>query len=280
MTHARSDAGWLARFDAWMAEHPWHPRIVPFAVYIFLLLPIGVARDHWVASYAPLYVMQCAIVLWLLWRYRKLLPEMNWKFHWLAVPVGVAIAVVWIGLGKWMVQLWPDKFAQTEEHYFLQMEPDALRYTALGLRLLGMSIVVPMFEELFVRSLLLRSLRWPRRVAIGIVQWLEEVPVIGEWFMNTKLAQRADRHERVFGYEFTVNELGVLSVCGVTLSTLIFMFHHGMRDWPGAIVCGVAYCLLLRVTRHKGLGPVIWAHGLTNALLWGYSLQTGDWQFL
>jgi hypothetical protein len=32
--------------------------------------------------------------------------------------------------------------------------------------------------------------------------------------------------------------------------------------------------------RQMGLGPVIWAHGLTNAALWGYTLYTGDWRFL
>ena len=46
------------------------------------------------------------------------------------------------------------------------------------------------------------------------------------------------------------------------------------------VVCGVAYCLLLMVTRKKGLGPVIWAHGITNALLWVYTIQTDVWRFL
>ena len=45
-------------------------------------------------------------------------------------------------------------------------------------------------------------------------------------------------------------------------------------------MCALAYCLLLSVTRAKGLGPVCWAHGITNALLWGYTVYYGNWQFL
>jgi hypothetical protein len=29
-----------------------------------------------------------------------------------------------------------------------------------------------------------------------------------------------------------------------------------------------------------GLGPIIWSHGLTNALLWLYTLTSDDWRFL
>jgi len=84
----------------------------------------------------------------------------------------------------------------------------------------------------------------------------------------------------MFTREFNRTPFGVLSVFGVIASTFVFMLSHFPRDWPGIWVCGVAYCLLLAATRHKGLGPVVWAHGITNALLWVYTLNTGNWQFL
>ena len=40
-------------------------------------------------------------------------------------------------------------------------------WIALVLRLVGMSVVVPMFEELFVRSLMLRSLSHGRKTWLG-----------------------------------------------------------------------------------------------------------------
>jgi hypothetical protein len=42
----------------------------------------------------------------------------------------------------------------------------------------------------------------------------------------------------------------------------------------------VIYCLVLAATRARGLGPVVWTHGITNAALWAYTLYTDDWRFL
>ena len=83
----------LARMDRWMAAHPWHPRVVPLLVYLVLLMVIGFARDSYPVSYPFLYTFQCLLVCWLMWRYRKLTPELNVKFHWLCIPVGVFVAV-------------------------------------------------------------------------------------------------------------------------------------------------------------------------------------------
>ncbi|NJL31011.1 MAG: hypothetical protein HC898_04945 [Phycisphaerales bacterium] len=37
---------WLQGIDAWMAQHPWHPRLTPYAVYGGFLLLVGLAREH------------------------------------------------------------------------------------------------------------------------------------------------------------------------------------------------------------------------------------------
>lgn len=294
-----------------MHRHPWHPRVLPFLVYAVFLGLIPFARDVWQPSYILLYTIQCSLVLLILYRYRHHLPELTLRFHWLALPVGIGVAVAWVAIGLWLVKLFPSLFAGRGAEDFRnddQLGPQ-LGWVMLVLRLLGMSIVVPMFEELFVRSLLLRSLSSFRRTAIGVVQALEDLPLIGEWVMNTSLASRADKHGPVFGQEFHRNPLGAVTAFGVAASTLIFMSYHDPRDWLGCIVCGVAYCLLVAWTNRPtpvdasstrgdeflpganpraistshvghGLGPVIWAHGITNALLWVYTVYTNDWQFL
>jgi hypothetical protein len=173
-------------------------------------------------------------------------------------------------------------FATTEPHKletFLDESP-AFAWPALILRLLGMSIVVPLFEELFIRSLMLRGLHRARTTGIGLVQMAQDIPVIGDWVSGTALGEQAEQHPPVFGRQFLQTPLGQLSVFGVCASTFVFTISHIMRDWPGCIACGLAYCFLLAATRHKGLGPVVWAHGITNALLWAYTLGTGDWQFM
>jgi membrane protease YdiL (CAAX protease family) len=302
----------LAGFDQWMAAHPWHPRVVPLIIYLLMLSAIQFVPDGPPISYLQpvLYVLQCGVVLWLLWRYRRLLPEMTLAFDWRAVPVGVGVFVVWVVLGwltagefsaRWDAMLdgqpiglidygspsvdKPALATNAADGPFDFRHPAmmglAVGWVALVLRLLGMSIVVPLFEELFTRSLLLRSFHNPRRTAIGLLHFLLDLPVIGEWIAQTRLGRRADAHEPVFGPEFHRIPLGALSVFGIAASTFVFMLNHGLRDWPGTIVCGIAYSLLVGVTgRTKGLGPVIWAHGITNALLWTYVVVTGDWQFL
>jgi membrane protease YdiL (CAAX protease family) len=262
-----------------MAEHPWHPRAAPFLVYILFLAAIDFVLPHAPAVYPLLYAAQCGLVLWLIWRYRKLMPELTLSFDWLALVTGVAVFVAWVVIGKAMVAMFPEHFAATEPHAIEQMDP-VLRHTSMGLQLIGMSVIVPLLEEPFVRSMVLRSMHRLRPTAIAAVQLLADLPLIGDWFMHTDLAQRADKHPRVMGDMFDRTPLGKLSVFGVFMSTLIFTSYHLPRDWPAAVVCGIAYCLLLAATSRKGLGPVIWAHGITNALLWAYTLRTGDWQFL
>jgi len=286
-----------------MAAHPWHPRVVPFFVYIAMLALIGGADKLEPRLHPPLYAIQCVLVVWLLWRYRKLTPELTVKFHWLAMPVGVFVAVAWIALGwlmagefsvRWnalasgglpMVD-YPDgavpRFATDDSAYdtFFETMGVQLGWVTLALRLVGMSLVVPLFEELFIRSLMLRSLSDPRKTKLGLQQVACDLPGVGEWYMDTPAGRRASSAEPVFGRQFLATPLGKLTLFGVAASTFVFMLSHVPRDWPGIWVCGVAYCLLLAATARRGLGPVVWAHGITNALLWVYTVWTGDWQFL
>lgn len=296
-----------------MRLNPWHPRFVPFAVYGAFLLPIGVVREQAAWTYPILYVVQCLTVGWLLWRYRRLMPEITLRFHWLAIPTAVLVFFAWIWLGLFssqfdrvMLQEGPATFTgnlirwiadpcsisgyqavkDVPKSFFDEL--GVLAWPTLVLRLIGMSLLVPVFEELFDRSLILRSLHRLRPTAIGLLQAIQDLPVIGEWIAEWSYSHRAQRHGPIFAGEFERNELGRLSVVGVFFSTLVFMLSHGQRDWLGAVFCGLAFCFLLAwtnraslpVDKRLGLGPIIWAHGLTNALLWGYTLWTNDWQFL
>ena len=143
-----------------------------------------------------------------------------------------------------------------------------------------MTIAVPMIEEVFNRSLLLRSLHRPRETWIGLMQFLIDTPLLGEKLIVTRFGQRISDHPPVFGREFQRTSLGELSVFGVAASTIVFAAVHAPVDWPGCILCGLVWCLLLRATRDKGLGPVIWSHAITNALLWLYVVTIGDWRFI
>ncbi len=278
----------LRRLDNWMTLHPWHPRVTPWVVYLVLLALIMWLHEQFPVSYPFLYTFQCGVVVWLLWRYRRLMPELTLSFHWLAVPAGLGVACLWIGMGDWMTATFAPRFDDAGVTPFVtddQMGP-IVGWTAMGLRLVGMSVVVPMFEEMFNRSLLLRSLHRMRRTGQGLLQVMVDFPMIGDWLRQTKAGDRADQAPPVFGPEFETTPFGRLSVFGVLASTLLFVSVHGMRDWPACFVCGVVYCLVVAATRRKGLGPVIWTHGITNAALWGYTIwqhfyaQVPFWRYL
>ena len=313
--------GWLSGLDEFMSASVWHPRVVPFFVFIVMLLVLGVLGERYVWSWPVIYGLQCGVVAWLLWRYRRLLPELTLKFHWLAVVTGVGLCVAWVVLGEvsmvvgewvqgrgvagwrlgrgvtWLLpSLLPVTPEQRGEHLLVTMgraEPEGygspvLMWVSLVVKLLGMSLVVPLFEELFVRSAVLRALYSPRRAWLGTVQFLLDMPMVGDALAGTRVGRRALEAEPAFAEGFRVTPLGALSVFGVVASTVVFAASHAPRDWAGCAACGVVWCWLLWYTnrsrawrdRPLGLGPICWSHGITNAALWGWTLWANDWTYL
>jgi len=272
------------RLDQWMGEHPWHPRVFPFVVYVALLWLSEPARMWLPVTYPVLYTLQCLLVAYLLWHYRKVTPELNWKFHWLAIPVGIAGLVAWVWLGMQAAALWPDKLDPEGYDFLTEMGP-ALGWTSLSLRLLGMSIVVPMFEELFFRSALLRSLYAPKPAFAAVVDLLSDLPGVGDKIGESKVGRWAQQYKRPMASQFEKVPLGAISVFSLLATCVLWcVLSHHPRDWAGTFACGFLYAGLVWATNRRGkslgLGPVVWAHGITNALLWGYVIYTGDWRFL
>ncbi|MFI4860537.1 MAG: type II CAAX prenyl endopeptidase Rce1 family protein [Phycisphaerales bacterium JB063] len=314
----------LAKLDAWMAQSMWHPRLVPFFVYILGLMATGYLITPFPVIRPAVYAGVVAVICFLLWRYRKLLPELNIRFHWLAIPTGVGLLFAWVYLGYWTNQaaaaaqgtpvLGPlaeffvggsnpqsvadeanrtmHAFQRGQEHY-----GDVWFWITMVLRLLGMTLVVPLFEELFVRSAVIRATISRRLTWRGILQVLHDLPLIGDYVSNTKQGQAADAAPPAFTEQLTTTPVGRISAFSVAASTLVFMLSHMPRDWAGCIACGVVWGVMVWWTNRPrpgkgetwenlpeggrtGLGPVVWSHGITNALLWAWTLHYGDWQFL
>ncbi len=294
--------GRLAGLDRAMGDGPWMVRLAPLLLWVGCMMVVGMARDWDVRTLPYLYTVQCLLTGGMLWRYRRLLPEVTLWFHWSVVPSAVFLTVAWIILGWWVGGELPVRWealmegnlrlgaldGEAELHYFETMR-GAYPWTftaAMGLRLLGMALIVPFIEEVFNRSFCLRAMHSMRKTGVAVLQVVHDLPGIGEWLMDKPAVKRAALQEPMFTQQFNETALGAVSVFGVVASTLVFMLNHMPRDWMGAIVCGVLWCLMVKWTnregrkRKLGLGPVIWSHGLTNALLWGYTLYSGDWQFL
>ena len=294
--------GPLASLDRFMLSNPWHPRVAPFFAYILLLLPLGQVEGTGVEWLWPgLYVVQNAVVVWMLWRYRRLLPEVTLRFHWLAIPTGVLLLGAWVGLGMGMGAISPGWFGpglnaagEAEPHFFQTLGTkygSAMMWSCLVLKLLGMSLVVPLFEELFIRSAMVRGLQRWRTTKLGLMQIAVDLPLIGDWLVGTSPGRRVAEAPPMFTRQLERTPVGAMTLFAVVASTAIFCASHAPRDWPGCIACGIVWCWLVWITnrppigevanpKRLGIGPIAWSHGITNALLWGYTLGIGDWQFL
>lgn len=297
----------LAGLDRWMEAHPAHPRILPFVLFVLLLFLIMLARGQWPISYPFLYAAKIAIVTWLVWRYRRLVPEINFRFHWIAVPAAVICTVGWIGLAWLMVGEWgmrveaiadgsplgaidysdpeltPSFLAITDTNFFVGFLEDhpAAAWISLVFRLLGMTILVAVIEEVLYRSLLLRCFNRWSDTRTAILQLLSDLPIIGDMIMHRPAVIAASKEERVLARAFERVPLGQISLFSLIFGALLWsVLSHMPRDWPGTFLCAFVFAGVLVYTRKMGLGPVIWAHGLTNAFLWTYVILTRDWQFL
>jgi membrane protease YdiL (CAAX protease family) len=281
---AESGGTILQRMDRWMASNPWHPRITPFMAYILLMIPVSPLRDNVSPWLFPVfYGLQCLVPAWLMWRYRRLLPELNFKFHWTAIVAGLFIAVMWIVLAQGMMDLFQNR-EEMEGYRYLDEMPPVLAWTSMVMRLIGMSLIVPLFEELWTRSLLLRSFHSPRATKVGLINLAQDMPVLDDLIGDTRWAREAAKEHGIFTRMFQQVPLGQISLFAVMASSVVFMLAHHWRDWPGCLLCGVTYCLVVGYTNRGklqlGLGPAVWAHGITNAMLWGYTLYADQWYYL
>ncbi len=302
-----TDHSRLAMLDRWMGRHPAHPRIVPFVVFVLLLFVVNTTRDYIPLSYPFLYTLKCLLVAWLIWRYRHLMPEINLRFHWIAIPAAVVSAAGWIMLAWWMagefdlrwaallagnpegripyeaIDREPGMFTWTAESFFagfLQDHPVAA-WSSLILRLIGMTVLVAIFEEVLFRSFLLRAFHRWRDTRLAVVQLASDLPIIGDMIIHTRAAKEAEQHRGVLRRAFENVPLGALSINALIVGAILWcLLSHIPRDWPGTVLCVLTFSAVLALTARRGLGPVIWAHALTNALLWAYVVWSHDWQFL
>jgi uncharacterized protein len=222
---------------------PMLVRAVPFIVFILLTSlqgQFGEAGRYWV------YAAKTLVGAWLVWEMLGLVKEIEWKFSWEAIVVGVGVCVMWVGLDPYYPSLGtlthkigigseskPELPWNPHTHFG---EGSALAWTFIAVRILGSTIVVPPLEEVFYRSFLYRYIVKPDFQSVSHRQW---------------------------------HPLAFFMTAG------IFGFTH--HQWLAGILCAFAYQGLVL---WKGrLGDAIAAHAITNFLLGVWVVWKGPWQF-
>jgi uncharacterized protein len=170
-----------------IAGHPWLTFLLPFIVYMLvgtlepsppkppIQMPDGTTRAitsrgrfgieyrHYPLVYTAKIALTVAAIVFVLPGYR----QFPFRISLLAIGVGVVGVVLWIWLcqlqleRKLLAPLGLEKFLGLGERPAFNplealAETPAWAYTFLGIRFLGLALVVPIIEEFFLRGFLMR----------------------------------------------------------------------------------------------------------------------------
>jgi hypothetical protein len=140
-------------------------RILPFAVYVGLMALESALPAEWKAPGRSLYALQVAATAALLLLFRReyfeLREQPKQAATWLAaLAVGLGVFVLWINLDlPWATFGASRGLAASSD--------DAVDVAGLGLRLVGAVLVVPVMEELFWRSFVMRWIEKPDFLSVA-----------------------------------------------------------------------------------------------------------------
>ena len=143
-------------------------RIAPFGAYVFfMLLEDMLLKFGWEANdLRLLYAVKIAVVAGLLWLMRSAYSELRWPIGtsfrtWVvAIVAGIVVFVAWINLtADWMVM--------GESVGFDPRDDNEIDWFLVVVRLMGAALVVPVMEELFWRSFLMRWIDHPNFLSVN-----------------------------------------------------------------------------------------------------------------
>lgn len=139
-------AAWLLR----IRSDPVVSRAAPFALFIMLVMLSSKVDANWLVVCRPILIL--LLLAWFWRNYGELISPVPVRgSEWvLSVGIGVVVFVIWVGFDQdWAV------LSRTKG--FSPVLPDGGTDWVWGIaRLLGFALVVPVMEELFWRSLVLR----------------------------------------------------------------------------------------------------------------------------
>ena len=169
---------------------PWFPYVCPFAMFLLLSVPAGFFPE-WTPF---LYIGKTVIVGALLWfwrhRYAADLSARLSSYEWLtAFTCGLVVLVIWIVPESYLPQYGhPAGF----DPYGFGWSKAAVR-AMIAVRLIGAAVVVPIMEELFWRSFLMRYLINSnfRSVPMGAFSWYS--------FLSVAIVFGLEHHRIVVG---------------------------------------------------------------------------------
>lgn len=148
-------------YERSLIHGPAFKRILPFAAYMALILvfdllkpfvPAGVIADNYTAITYPVKILTSTGILIYYWKsYDELrLDQLRWPHVAGALLIGVVVFILWINMD------WDFAAIGSSEPYDPGILAGKSFYAFIAVRLAGAALVVPLFEEIFWRSFVLR----------------------------------------------------------------------------------------------------------------------------
>ena len=171
---SRTPAGWTPQDPSKLSQTaPWLAYVLPYAVFVLLTsLERLLHSTELVYVYPLFYALKIAAVVWVVALVRSRLPELTQKPAGIGQGIlfGVVLAVLWVAVDKVSPHF---KFLGHRVGFNpTTLHPALLEWAFVAVRLLGLSVVVPIVEETLYRAFLLRYAadpdRWPA-VPLGTV---------------------------------------------------------------------------------------------------------------
>ena len=183
-------------------------RVLPFAAYmafigISVLLPSNTALELWLYPIKILVVLSLLIFFWSSYQELQRPIMTTGKEAALAVGVGLVVYVLWVRMD------WPWAMQGTPTGYNPFQEGATVGFILAGIRIFGASVVVPLMEELFWRSFLIR------------------------WIINPDVFEKVP--------------LGLFSLGSFAATVILFGLEHNL--WLAGMMAGAIYNGLLYRTR-------------------------------
>ncbi len=222
-----------------LTQSPVVVRVAPFVIFLgltFLQDRFGEGARYWIYFAKTIAGAAMLAVVW------RLIAELEWRFSWEAIAVGVAVFVMWVGLDELIAKLGLPAYPKMKISGTPWNPNDAfgaaspLVWFFIITRIVGSTLVVPPLEEVFYRSFIYRFLA---------------------------------------GKDFLSIPIGKFLLMPFVVTSVLFGLEH--REWLAGILCGFAYQGL--VIRKGRLGDAITAHAITNLLLGIWVVWRGAWQF-
>lgn len=120
--------------------------------------------------YVPLYIAKVVVVTAALVYFRSVWKEIKFEANWIvpSAVIGVILFVVWVGIQK-NFEYPPLPFGdRTAFNPLTQIDDPAMRAAFFGFRFFGLVLMVPLMEEIFWRSFLLRFITKPDFLSLKV----------------------------------------------------------------------------------------------------------------